>query len=264
MNPLDEIERRLERLVEGTLTRLLGGEITAGALAAKLAQAMVESSRETAPDLFAAPDQYVLSLHPATYAALQEEASTIAAALAKALQSVADQEGLALTTQPEVTLVQEEGVPPWQVSVLALHRTTPLESTREMRVSTPGETPLPERAYLILEGRFHHPLESPVVNLGRRDENQIVLKDPHVSRNHAQLRVRDGRFVLFDLGSKAGTEVNGIQIKQHILQPGDVISICGHELVYGEDSPAEATGTQGITPHPPEEGTKGEDHRASP
>jgi pSer/pThr/pTyr-binding forkhead associated (FHA) protein len=49
------------------------------------------------------------------------------------------------------------------------------------------------------------------------------------------LKVKEGRFVLADLDSTAGTRVNGRLIKEHVLRPGDVINIAGIEMIYGED-----------------------------
>ena len=91
-----------------------------------------------------------------------------------------------------------------------------------------------------------------MINVGRRIDNQIILEDAHVSRTHAQLRVRDRRFVLFDLGSTGGTQVNGRKVKQHILRPGDVITIADFRLVYGEDDGGPPdTATAYTPPFPP-------------
>jgi pSer/pThr/pTyr-binding forkhead associated (FHA) protein len=96
---------------------------------------------------------------------------------------------------------------------------------------------IPENAFLIVEGVKVHPLNESVVNIGRRLENQLVIDDPRVSRNHAQLRAIKGRFVLFDLNSTGGTFVNGQRTSQTVLYPGDVISLAGVALIFGQDNP---------------------------
>ena len=110
-------------------------------------------------------------------------------------------------------------------------------------------------AYLIVNGERHFPLDLPVINIGRRRENELTLNSRRVSRSHAQLRVRNGRFVLFDLNSTAGTKVNGVHVQQHILRAGDVISLSDVDLVYGEDMPTDPDSTLGLTPAqmPPED-----------
>jgi pSer/pThr/pTyr-binding forkhead associated (FHA) protein len=96
---------------------------------------------------------------------------------------------------------------------------------------------VPENAFLIIEGFKIHPLQESVINIGRRFENHIVIDDPRISRNHAQLRVMNGHFVLFDLNSTGGTNVNGQRTSQIVLYPGDVISLAGVTLVFGQDMP---------------------------
>jgi pSer/pThr/pTyr-binding forkhead associated (FHA) protein len=65
-----------------------------------------------------------------------------------------------------------------------------------------------------------------------------VIDDPRVSRAHAQLRTVKGRFVLFDLESTGGTFVNGKRASQTVLYPGDVISLAGATLIFGQDIPS--------------------------
>jgi pSer/pThr/pTyr-binding forkhead associated (FHA) protein len=76
-----------------------------------------------------------------------------------------------------------------------------------------------------------------VINIGRRLDNQLVIDDPRISRSHAQLRAIKGRFVIFDLNSTGGTFVNGERTSQSVMYPGDVISLAGVPLVYGQDNP---------------------------
>jgi len=65
-------------------------------------------------------------------------------------------------------------------------------------------------------------------------ENDLVLNDPHVSRRHALLRLEEGRYVLYDLRSAAGTRVNGEPVRSQALNPGDVVRLAGQEMIYGE------------------------------
>ena len=90
---------------------------------------------------------------------------------------------------------------------------------------------------MIIEGVRTFQLTQAVVNIGRRLDNTLVVDDPRVSRNHAQLRAIKGRYVLFDLNSTGGTFVNGQRANQTVLYPGDVISLAGVSLIFGQDNP---------------------------
>ena len=68
---------------------------------------------------------------------------------------------------------------------------------------------VPEDAFVIVDGIRVIPLTQPVVNIGRRVENTLVIDDPRVSRTHAQLRAINGRYIIFDLNSTGGTFING-------------------------------------------------------
>jgi pSer/pThr/pTyr-binding forkhead associated (FHA) protein len=90
-------------------------------------------------------------------------------------------------------------------------------------------------AYLIVDGGQHVALERPLLTIGRRTDNDLVLDAPTVSRRHAQIRWRYGRFVLYDLSGRPGrTLVNSQAITEYALQSGDVISLANAKLIYGE------------------------------
>ena len=62
------------------------------------------------------------------------------------------------------------------------------------------------------------------ITVGRRPESNIVLADPNVSRDHAEIRPQGDGFMLIDLGSTNGSKVNGVRVAQRLLQDGDEIS----------------------------------------
>jgi hypothetical protein len=61
--------------------------------------------------------------------------------------------------------------------------------------------------------------------IGRHLDCDVVLGDASVSRRHARLRFRDGRWILQDLQSINGTTVNGARVGRCELRPGDRIRI---------------------------------------
>ena len=68
-------------------------------------------------------------------------------------------------------------------------------------------------------------LDAELVTLGRTEENRLVLEDALASRAHAEIAVKDGRYVVYDLRSKNGTLVNGSRVEEHELANGDIILI---------------------------------------
>jgi FHA domain len=65
----------------------------------------------------------------------------------------------------------------------------------------------------------------PVV-IGRENANDLVLKDPEMSRRHARITYQAGRYYVEDLGSTNGTFLNDQRIQgQTLLNHGDVIRL---------------------------------------
>lgn len=91
-----------------------------------------------------------------------------------------------------------------------------------------------DTAFLIVDGVYVVALDKPVVTIGRKGDNNIVIGNPHVSRYHAQIRRAGKRYFLLDLDSTVGTSVNGKRIWEVELQSGDVISIGGVPLIFGK------------------------------
>ncbi len=69
------------------------------------------------------------------------------------------------------------------------------------------------------------------LSIGRHHECDVVLSEPVVSRRHALLRFRDGRWILQDLESRNGTFVNGVRVGRCELRPGDSVALGGTSLV---------------------------------
>ena len=90
----------------------------------------------------------------------------------------------------------------------------------------------PRGAILAREGtvRREVSLTAEPISIGRGQKNDIVLDDRRVSRRHAEIRLRLGRYTLYDLQSTNGTFVNGRRIAELVLSDDDRITIGGAEL----------------------------------
>ena len=88
--------------------------------------------------------------------------------------------------------------------------------------------------YWLQDGDQVHSLAVGVNSVGRLPDNQVVLRDEHVSRRHCAIVVhRDGRCEVHDVASKNGTLVNGRKIAcATALRPGDTILLCTRKLTF--------------------------------
>jgi len=248
---LEQLEAKLQKLVEDQLAGILPGLKLEDRVIQHLATAVRENIVQQKDDSPLAPNVFTLIVATET-SPMWKEPRTIDT-LKNIIVTAGKDVGLKFMGQPMVTITTDDTYSPEEVRVVASHKLEPLGETQGLQnTSSSGDvveiTGIPENAFLIIEGVKVHPLNESVVNIGRRLENQLVIDDPRVSRNHAQLRAIKGRFVLFDLNSTGGTFVNGQRTSQTVLYPGDVISLAGVALIFGQDNPPSRSDTSNTSP----------------
>ena len=90
--------------------------------------------------------------------------------------------------------------------------------------------------------------------VGRDPGNDIILRDPKVSRHHAEIVFERGFFVLHDLASANGTYVNGKRVRVAPLTHGAKLRLgnsygrFSEELPTETDQPAEEEAPSGTAP----------------
>jgi len=101
---------------------------------------------------------------------------------------------------------------------------------------------MPAHGKLILLGPENQDqeftLSKPSVEIGRATQNDIVLKDGKISRNHASIECSDQGCTLIDLKSANGTFVNEERIQRITLKPGDSIKMGETDLRFESMTPA--------------------------
>jgi len=79
--------------------------------------------------------------------------------------------------------------------------------------------------------------------VGRDPGNDIILRDPKVSRHHAEVVFERGFFVLHDLASANGTYVNGKRVRVAPLTHGAKLRMGNSYGRFSEELPTEADAT---------------------
>ncbi len=75
-------------------------------------------------------------------------------------------------------------------------------------------------------------LDGRVWTLGREGADEARIEDPRLSREHARLDLREGRYRIEDLESSNGTFVGGAQVREAPLEPGVVVRLGDTLLAY--------------------------------
>lgn len=248
MPSLDELEARLQTLLEVDLLKYLPGYKPEDRVYQQLAGAMHKSLKEQGGFTYA-PNVYVIIAHPTTLTRWRT-APRLTEQLADVLRTAGDEAGFHFLATPSVTTAADPDMAIDEVHIIASFSSESVHETQELPIGQTDRIPtdtIPSNAFLILGGTKIIPLDRPVINIGRRLDNQVVIDDPRVSRAHAQIRVAKGCFVFFDLNSTGGTFINGQRTVQSVLSPGDVISLAGVTLIFGQDLPIKRNPDKEVT-----------------
>ncbi len=239
-NFLALIESKLQALLEGSVDRLLFPG-AASSLSSQLVRMIDEKiqSQTDSQDQFI-PDLITLYVSPEKWDAWQQAVSVLNQAAIE-VESGWLEQGYQLRSPLRIQLAQDEHLAVDALEVkTALTLPTADTSKTALQVvppEAPAEAAIPAGAYFIINGKEQRYLEKAIVKIGRRSTSDIILDDQMVSRDHLQLRAKQGRYLLFDLSSTGGTFVNNHPVKTTTLKPGDVIRIGKTILIFNQDLP---------------------------
>jgi Nif-specific regulatory protein len=74
------------------------------------------------------------------------------------------------------------------------------------------------------------------VTIGRAPTNQVVVKEEQASRQHAEIFMSEGKWIVRDLDSRNGTSIGQERVVgDRVLKPGDVVWIAGTQLAFVHD-----------------------------
>jgi FhaA, N-terminal domain/FHA domain len=117
---------------------------------------------------------------------------------------------------------------------------TMIYNSRELPDTTPlaaaPPEPEPEVVTLTVDGRTY-PVTSYRFVIGRSRECDLSVTDGNASRRHAEIVQEGHAYVVVDLGSTNGTELNGRRITREELSDGDRITVGATDLVFGRSRP---------------------------
>lgn len=242
MSVLSRFEGILEGLFEGVFSRVFRARVQPAEIAKRLERSM-ESNQTIGVGKVFAPNTYEVSLHPRDYEAFDRYRASLERELSTYLQDRGRELGLTFITKPQVNLVSQQSARSGSVRVQAwLQDVEAAEAENRVEFTQPIEIPRARRrselqpaTLTVVAGGQNgerYALPQGRAGLGRGLENEIVLEDSRVSRNHAEIYLRGSEWYLRDLNSTNGTYVNGYGVRERALESGDRVSLGGVELVF--------------------------------
>jgi hypothetical protein len=249
MSVLKSLENKIAGLVEGTFSRAFRSEVRPVEIARKLAREMEEHKSFSVSRTYA-PNEYRVFLSPRDRERFAGYEAALTAELAGYLLEHARRERLTLLSRPVIefetddrlglgefgiqTRVAQPDEEPVNVPEERQSGRTMVYSSAE-RVAEPLEEQARVRAQtalLTIDGR-RVVIGPEGATIGRGRQADIVLNDPNVSRQHAEIRPRGGSWVITDLESTNGSQLNGRRIEgPEVLRPGDEIELGASVMTF--------------------------------
>ena len=247
MSVLRNLEAKLEGLVEGTFSRAFKSKVQPVELAHKLAKEMEDSKTVSLSRVYV-PNEYVVFLSPKDREQFEGYESALQKELSDYLLEHARKEGLTLVTRPSVGFKTDErlGLGEFGIQAQLVHAEEDGEPEQgdfgNTMVYSPDRAPRPlvppvsssRKAFLVGGGKRVVVSGSHFV-IGRSREADMVVDDPNVSRRHAELRPEQDGWIVRDLGSTNGIQVNGRHVAETALAPGDEITLGLTKLTFELD-----------------------------
>ncbi len=251
MSVLRNLEARLEGLVEGVFSRAFSSEVQPVELARKLAKEM-DSHKTASVSRVYVPNEYTVYLSTADREKLEGYERSLEQELSGYLLDHARRRNYDLLTRPAVTFDTDErlrlgefGIQTRLVKPPAREGEQPrqgeeghtmvysaVSDTAPREAKSPAERLVSTRAIVSVDDR-RYVLDGPRAVLGRSKDAECVLRDPNVSRRHAELRRADtGDWQVVDLGSTNGIKVNGRRVSSSRLRPGDEVTMGTTSFIF--------------------------------
>lgn len=244
---MERVEAFVSRVIEGWSARLFGAKLQPVQIAKRVIRAMEAHQTISLSKTFV-PNSYVISLGPTDYAQFEQYRRSLERDLAETVLGAARERSYTLLAYPSVEIERDDDLPPGDIRVSCAMVDASGEEVepdaKTLGAVESGHTMVLDREKLLkekpraprasLEQREGSPVSlgpDPVL-IGRDPQNDLVLDDRRVSRKHAEVRLRLGRYTLYDLQSTNGTYVNGRRVAERVLDDGDKISIGGLEIVF--------------------------------
>ncbi|MGI8968524.1 MAG: FhaA domain-containing protein [Chloroflexota bacterium] len=231
-----QFESFIERLMDRTFARASHSQLQPVEIGKRLSRTM-EAEQSVGVEGVVVPNVYEVYLGPTDYDHYAPARRSMSQNLEAHLARVARQHQFQMIARPVVRLNVDNALSSGDVRIQASLQdvdTGTRDRVQHTSILPKMDGPLsagPITPNLIWNGKPHAVLRSPT-RVGRLADNDIVIADKRVSRHHAEVVERNGRWTVRDTGSTNGTAVNGKLVREAILKPGDTLSLGGLEITW--------------------------------
>lgn len=221
MGVFDNLERKLEGVVNGAFARAFKGDVQPVEITARLQKELDAEARLLSRDRRLVPNDFTIGLSRHDYDRLVPYSRTLNSDIIPQLREYAANAGYVFNGPVTIAYELEANLPVGRFTV---------ESQAVAAAATPATTTAIRRAVLVLEvNGIRHPLSPPGFTLGRGTDADVRINDPGISRLHARVSVRGAedapQVTIEDMGSTNGIVVDGRRVQTATLTAGSRVEL---------------------------------------
>ena len=221
MGVFDNLERKLEGVVNGAFARAFKGDVQPVEITARLQRELDSEAHLLSRDRKLVPNDFTVGLSSHDYDRLTPYSRTLNAEIIPQLREYAANAGYLFNGPVTIAYELDASLPVGRFTVV---------SQAVAAAATPATTTAIRRASLVLEvNGIRHPLSPPGFTIGRGTDADVRINDPGVSRLHARVSVHDDsgdpRITIEDMGSTNGIIVDGRRVQTSPLRDGSRVEL---------------------------------------
>ena len=214
---LKRIEQKLEKLVEGTFTRVFPSSVKPIELGKRVRRVLEDKKTIGVQGQIIIPNRYVISLSLKDLENIESIQESIQREISSSIRDHANDENYHFQGTLTVEILSNSSLKTGSIEVDGLFE--------ENKGGFPPGSLIDENGERLI-------ITEQKLSIGRDTKSTMQVVDVEVSRNHAEIRLLNTSFVLIDLQSTNGTYVNGQRVQEHTLQNFDQIKIGSTILLF--------------------------------
>ena len=214
---IKKVENKLEKFVEGTFAKFFSSELKPVEISRKIVREIELNRSIGVHGDYLAPNDFDVVISESDYSNFIEAKEPLEQELQETIRDYCYQESYIFLGSINVSIKKEENLRTGTLRIDARLK-------QDENGCPPGALVLPNGSRVLIGSR--------VITIGRLQDSTICIDDPSISRNQAEVLLREKGYLLSDLGSTNGTLVNGHRISQHLLVDHDQIEFGSYKIRF--------------------------------
>ena len=214
---IKKVENKIEKLVEGTFAKFFSSELKPVEISRKIVREIELNRSIGVHGDHLAPNDFDVAISESDYSNLIKAKEPLEQELEETIRDYSYQEGYIFLGSINVSIKKEDNL-----------RAGTFRIDARLKQDESG---CPPGALVLPDGKRIQ-IGNDVITIGRLQDSTVCIDDPSISRNQAEVLLRETGYLLSDLGSTNGTLVNGRRISQHVLTDHDQIEFGSYRIRF--------------------------------